>query len=287
MRTILIDKDEKICKLWQVQLKKFQNIHLQKDKSSYHDITIYNGTLNNLLYKLKEQNISNKRLALVSPGNSFGYLGGGFDLGIRNYFGGIEFEDWFRKKLDFKYHQIGDITTVSLIEWYELLTKEKEFHRDISFHYIIHVPTVITPVVSSELSRLDRKPVTDGYGTVFNAAWGAFMNVPNEADGLVLPGLCCGYGGIPIEVSAKAMAFAIRLYYLAKYNEKISKELPGALVMCFLGCPYSPFLGDLGLASKGQWSFKEECANAGIDFYAARNFKADTDSLNLLFPPHW
>lgn len=243
MRVILCDTNESICRMWFKFLP-----HGSK-------VSVHHGMLQSLV-RLE----GTSHCAVISPGNSFGYLGGGFDLAIRNYLGGAPFEAWFREQLGPFYHHVGSSTVVDL-------KKGPESWSSKGIRYIIHVPTIVAP--SKPL--YDRQnSMRTGYEPVFNATWNSLASTPSDVDTLIIPGLCSGWVGVPPRVTCKSMCFAIRLYLL---KHSISVDLQNVLIMHFLNCSFEPFITKTS---------REECGRLNIDL--SRSFNIDTDSLESILP---
>lgn len=252
MKVILCDTNETICRLWIRFLG-------GKARGSRPHFQVHHGSFEPLL-----RNEKFNRCAVISPGNSFGYLGGGFDLAIRNYFGGDAFELWFRQQLGSGYHHVGSSTVV------DLAGDGSEVWHKKGIRYIIHVPTIVAP---SRLLYDPKFPMRTGYEPVFNATWislnrGTSLNV----DTLIIPGLCSGWVGVPPEVSCKSMCFALRLYYM---RERVSIDLQNALIMYYLGYPFKPFMSS---------TCKEECRTLNININQLQKFNAETDLIESILP---
>lgn len=208
------------------------------------------GPLATLLARLTPS----ERVALVSPGNSYGFLGGGFDLALCTALGGAAFEAWFRARLRQQrgpYCPVGSCSVVGLAQG-------PFAHRNVQ--YVVHVPTVVTP----------RARVLDGSARVFDAMWNALEQCPGDVDLLVVPGLATGYAGVPPAVSCKSMAFA-----LAVHGLDVSVELRNALIMYYLGCGYDGFFSE---------ACRAECYKAGIDVHRLRAFDARYDAIQSILP---
>ncbi|CCK70516.1 putative ADP-ribose 1''-phosphate phosphatase KNAG_0E02570 [Huiozyma naganishii CBS 8797] len=262
IRIILCDSNEIVPYLW----KRFIPQAVPKNDKI---LCIHHGYLESLMENIRTGNDKHacKQYAIVSPGNCFGYLGGGFDLALRRYFGGIPFEKWFREQLGGRYHTVGSATVVDLLNCPLTRTQQQ---RD-GMRYIIHCPTVVAPTKPVFDSRA---PLDTGYKPVFNAMWNALMHAPKDIDGLIIPGLCTGYAGVPPAISCKSMAFALRLYLLGNL---ISKDLRNVIIMYYLGYPYEPFFPD---------SCREECALLGIDVDTLMKFDVQSGSLEDILPTY-
>lgn len=263
LKIILCDTNEAVVQLWSHYLPR--SIFHNDDK-----LVLHHGHLETLMSNLRETNHKPHtshplRYAIVSPGNSFGYLGGGFDLAIRSYFGGMPFESWFRKQLQDRYHTVGSATVVDL----SLCPLERTINCKDGIQYIIHVPTMITPGRSIFMQQ---DSIETGYKPVFNAMWNALMHAPDDIDGLIIPGLCTGWAGVPANISCKSMAFALRLCML---GDKITVNLRNVIIMYYLGYPYEPFFNQ---------DAQDECARLGIDIKSLKKFNISTGVLNDILP---
>lgn len=263
MKIILCDTNESVTQLWHHYLPR--NIFHNDGK-----LTIHHGHLETLMTDIREANHKPHvprplKYAIVSPGNSFGYLGGGFDVAIRSYFGGIPFESWFREQLQNRYHTVGSATVVNL----SLCPLERTTECRDGIEYIIHVPTMITP---AKRIFMPHDTIETGYKPVFNAIWNALMHTPDDVDGLIIPGLCTGWAGVPARISCKSMAFALRLYML---GDKISVNLRNVIIMYYLGYPYEPFFDQ---------DARDECVRLGIDIDSLERFNISTGLLNDILP---
>lgn len=256
-RIILCDTNEAIIKLWQQFLPK-----ALRNKESI--IKIHHGDLNSVMENTKKDVDNNKSMSIVSPGNCFGYLGGGFDLALYNYFGGKKFETWFRNRLGKCYRSVGATEVVDLSKKVD----GQSYGKD-GVKYILHVPTIVAP--SAPIYH-EGHPMITGFEPVFNSTWNALVHSPSDTDTIIISGLCTGYAGVPPEISCKSMIFAIRLYLL---GDKISRELKNILIMYFLNYPYEPFFLE---------SCKMECVQNGIDIERLKGFKAESDSIDIILP---
>lgn len=249
MKVILCDTNETICYLWK---------HLLHD---FKGVQIHHGRLSALVDGVLLESHSSQNIAIVSPGNSFGYLGGGFDLALYDYFGGKAFETWFRRQLKGGYRPVGSATALDLSHY------KNGLHKPIK--YIIHTPTVVAPC--NPLYERSR-PVQTGYEPVFNAIWNALVHAPNDVETIIIPGLCTGYVGVPPRISCKSMIFGLKLFLL---GDRVSNELKNVLIMCFLGYPFGPFLPEACI---------EEGESLGLHMKDSINFNVQADSIDCLLP---
>ncbi|GAV50708.1 hypothetical protein ZYGR_0Z01310 [Zygosaccharomyces rouxii] len=258
MKVILCDTNEAICKSW----VKFLGRNTRSSSEARFQFHIHHGSLEPLL-----KGESSTNCAVVSPGNSFGYLGGGFDLAIRNYLGGEKFESWFRQQIGPGYHHVGSSTVVDLGVG---SGSGSQIWGNRGIRYIIHVPTMVAP---SKPLYDPNFPMRTGYEPVFNATWNSLASsISLNVDTLIIPGLCSGWVGVPVEVTCKSMCFALRLYAM---RNQMSVDLQNALIMYFLKYPFKPFMRS---------SFKEECRELNINVNQLKNFDAERDSIESIMP---
>ncbi|CCE62536.1 hypothetical protein TPHA_0C03840 [Tetrapisispora phaffii CBS 4417] len=223
LRIILCDSNTELTKLWHKSLPK---ILIEK-----RQLRIINDNFKNLTTRYittnKIDGVDANRCSVVSPGNSFGFLGGGFDLALYENYGKKPFEDWVRSKLNHEYKPVGSLTIFD--------THEYPNHKIDAVRYIQHIPTMITPSKPLASSTADNSNLIQ---LVFNTMWVALNNVPEDVNTIIIPGLCTGYAGVSIELSTKVTSFAITLFYM---RTRISKDLLNKLIMIHMGNDYIPF----------------------------------------------
>ncbi|SCV01506.1 LAME_0G16644g1_1 [Lachancea meyersii CBS 8951] len=251
---ILVDKNAKLIEFW------------RRGLADLKYVKICTEDLDKLDFSAMESPKTKASAAVVSPGNSFGWLGGGFDLALQRFFGGPEFETYFRQQLGpTGYKPVGTATVV------ELGTKWSKN----GITRVIHVPTVVAPSLSRKVYDPAR-PVETGYGLVFNTLWSALTNTPKDAEVLVVPGLATGFAGVPVEVCSKAMELAIRLFQgSGSGSVSMSLELRNVIIMQFLGYRYNNFVPPQCL---------EECARLGINTKALLAYDACKDPIASILP---
>ncbi|GAV55499.1 hypothetical protein ZYGR_0AV01300 [Zygosaccharomyces rouxii] len=258
MRVILCDTNEAVCRSW----FRFLGGNIRRPSDTGLQFHIHHGSLESLLKGERSTNC-----AVVSPGNSFGYLGGGFDLAIRDYLGGEKFESWFRRQIGPGYHHVGSSTVVDL----GVNSGDgSQIWNNKGIRYVIHVPTMVAPSKSLYDPSF---PLRTGYEPVFNATWNSLASsMPLNVDTLIIPGLCSGWFGVPVEVTCKSMCFALRLYAM---KNQISVDLQNALIMYFLNYPFKPFISS---------SCKKECRELNINMSQLQKFDAERDSIESIIP---
>ncbi|SCU92298.1 LAFA_0F09362g1_1 [Lachancea sp. 'fantastica'] len=249
-RIVLLDTNIELVECWKRSLGDLKCVKISTD------------TLDSI--DLSSMGVSEtKKAAIVSPGNSFGWLGGGFDLALKVFFGGPQFESFFRHQL-----RMGSSAGYKPVQTTTVVELGTEWSRN-GISRVIHAPTMVAP--SRKIYDATR-PVETGYSLVFNTLWNVFLHAPQDTHVLVVPGLATGYAGVPVEVCSKAMALAIRLFLA---SEAMSQELKNVVIMQFLGYRYDAFVFD-GCA--------KECEELGINFSQLLAYDARTDPISHLLP---
>lgn len=162
--------------------------------------------------------------AIVSPGNSFGFLEGGFDLAISKYYANSlnlvipsntpkllpkHISAAFRNTIIEKEH--GYITPTNAVYFSSTFLQKINGLEQVSLSFsnlpdLIHVPTMTFP---SELPSHTNEMFL-GDSIVFNCTWNLLKCVENSLSKTInqnefrvlLSGLGTGYGAIPPELSA-------------------------------------------------------------------------------------
>lgn len=119
MRIILCDTNEVVTNLWQESIP---HAYIQNDKY----LCIHHGHLQSLMDSMRKGDAIHHghSYAIVSPGNSYGYLGGGFDKALYNYFGESPLKHGSGISLE------EDITRSDLLQWltYSDVLKRKQLN---------------------------------------------------------------------------------------------------------------------------------------------------------------
>lgn len=251
LKVVLCDTNAAVCARWRSEW----NASGAAARMDPLRVSVHHGAFDSVLHR-----VSGYAVAVVSPGNSYGFLGGGFDLAIAERLGGQPFEEWLRGQLGRRYHPVGSVSVVDLGGW----TAARDALR-----YVVHVPTVVTPC---RAVYEPRRAHVSGYARVFDATWQALASCPADVDVLVVPGLGTGYAGIPAAVACKSMVFALRVWGLGGY---VSRDLQNVLIMQFLGVGYDGFFGDM---------CREECQALGIDWERLQAFDVTRDSIGDILP---
>lgn len=277
MKVILLDKNTKICELWR---RSFKLLPTALIPNTSDHISIHNGILRTIprtlpicypLQELEEEvcSIPTSKLSIVSPGNSFGFLGGGFDEAIRDYFGGAPFEKWFQEQFQMKYNPVGNTTVIDLHNF-------EGGAKHASFQWIIHIPTMLSP----EKSLYDSgNPTFTGRFPVFNATWLALWNAPADCSSIIMPGLGTGWGSIPLEVACESMVLALWLWMV---RNKMSALLQRKIILRYFDSEYAPFVDSTYHSGEPITSLEEECQVLGLN-YTSLNSSSKPLSLQDIF----
>lgn len=212
MKIILLDRDENLVRCWRDDINRVE-AKLNKQKVA----------VETLRTSLSELSITNQtgRTTIVSPGNSFGYFGGGIDKITGQLFS----KDGNHKDiepivqhllLEESYSPPGSAKIVKFPN--EFLENTKAF-TDLQADSLIHSPTMRIP---EDLTK--DKSVTELYRFIFDTTWSILTQImifnrtnlaPEAAiETVVLPGLGTGYGHVPHEICSKSIVAAITIFFM-------------------------------------------------------------------------
>ncbi|GMG49371.1 unnamed protein product [Ambrosiozyma monospora] len=267
IRIILMDLNKTVCDTWLKHLSDFNKTKFSTTKNlSWFDIPleiiVHNGDFDQLASKVnlkpkpsfqhyneklmtstsaalvssipqtyeQHMKVNQCTTTIVSPGNSIGYMGGGFDKALAELFSPTgNPTNWKDTELAVQSNLLDGYkgyltpTNANLIEF-----KTDSFFQNskawnlLSANSILHIPTMRVP------RRLYHGPedTLDMYRFVFDSTW-EVLSTLNKAnlttlhlglnrysfiDTLVLTGFGTGYGKIPIDVMCKAMISAITIF---------------------------------------------------------------------------
>lgn len=155
-RIVLYDKNESLCNEWKKQFKNYPNVEIRK------------CNFEELEYE-----------RVVTAGNSFGWMTGGIDLAVRNYYG-IQLQDEIQKIILSEFQHELPVGESIIIDTFDLKKR-----------YLIYVPTMRYPMKISEID-------------VFYV----FAKLLEKYDDFACCGLGTGTGGISEEECAKQMRMA-------------------------------------------------------------------------------
>ncbi|VEU19985.1 DEKNAAC100138 [Brettanomyces naardenensis] len=245
IRIVLLDLNKSICDAWLKSLEEFNRSPYSKSNLLWFDspveIYVHNGSFESLSEELEMKpkypyvrssdyhyqiTSAYTTTTVLSPGNSVGYMGGGFDRVLANLFSHNDFT-WKHAEMHVQSQLLdqykGYLTpgNANLIEFHS-----DAFYRDskawnlLNANSILHLPTMRVPRPLVNLSTLEL------YRFVFDCTW-ELLSTVNKAnietlkwkedkhaviDTLLLTGIGTGYGGVPIEIVGKAMIAAIVIF---------------------------------------------------------------------------
>ncbi|KAH3668125.1 hypothetical protein OGAPHI_001879 [Ogataea philodendri] len=197
MRIILIDADGVICEFWQ---KLLQSRIGGRAKSV--DIEVFHGYLDGLDFSVSEESV------FVSPGNSFGGMGGGYDKALASLFaedGNWQNTDRFvRGWISANSRGYSSPGTAQLIEFSMNRSQAWKKHRS---RTLLHLPTMVTP---GKLGFTKSQTFT----AVFDWTWQCLIKIhqKKELKVAVFTGMGTGYGQLDKETVCNAMVSAIFMF---------------------------------------------------------------------------
>jgi len=239
MKIIFMDQNTTMCKALTKELNSLSQLNLNPTWfESPVDISIQHS-------KLQDLKINNEygRTAIVSPGNSLGFLGGGLDKFIGQIFdpngNHTKSEKYIREKLTNGYSPPGIVRIVTIPD--EELKGSIAFEK-LGANSIIHAPTMRTPV------SLINDGMLFAYRLVFDLTWQILSVVDifnkdtsndksDQIETIVLPGLGTGYGKIPYDVCSKSMFAAISIF-----TSQYTVDEKSVLTLKYLGHKYQSLI---------------------------------------------
>lgn len=216
MKIVFMDHNGPMCKAWSKDLKLLTDqLQLQlKWNKQYIKFSVQNAKLQDL-----EMNNQYGRTAIVSPGNSLGYLGGGLDKHIGEVFSPNknhkDAERFILDGLKNGYRPPGTVKIITIPD--EKLRRSVAFEK-LQANSIIHAPTMRSPInLVKDLGE------SHAYRLIFDITWQILTEVDafnknlhikggDRIETIVLAGLGTGYGKIPYEMASKSMLAAIGIF---------------------------------------------------------------------------
>lgn len=243
LRVVLVDNNPKLIKEWTRQLRQTPGHRKLK-------IETFSGSLSEVSIK------SLNRCAILSPANSIGGMGGGFDKALCDLFSVDKdcraVESWIRRYLRHGYTPLGTSHLVDFDDFPGF--KDSEAWKKLNASSIIVTPTMRVPkrIYRDEISMND--PVQEEgrrnvVRFIFDCVWESLCSVARynekidiqesasetKIDTIIMPGLGTGYGGLPFSLAAKGMIGALSLWGISKPVDV------GLLCLIFLGENYNAF----------------------------------------------
>jgi O-acetyl-ADP-ribose deacetylase (regulator of RNase III) len=268
-----------MIKAWNKQLismyKKDEKFGLTVDMETYY------GTLESIpSLKMDEQS----RTAIVSPANSIGGMGGGFDETLCRLFAssGLNYksriETWIRNYLRHGYTPLGTAHVVEFFNYpqYELSKAWNNYKAN----SIVVLPTMRVPrniynVSVNDLEHVKEYKNREIVRFVFDCVWEILCAVSRhnekvieedykdnqfkgKVDTIIIPGLGTGYGGLPFNLVAKGMIGALYIWgiNLDLFNNNSIDR--GLMCLAFLNEDYTIFKNFNIVKSKHQTFHKDK-----------------------------
>ena len=182
MQIVLASTDDDLVRSWESTCGNIENVK------------IYRGSIFDV-----------KCDAIVSPTNSFGFMDGGLDLEISQYFGG-HVQERLQKSIQTRHH--GEL----LVGMAEVINTD---HAEVP--YLIAVPTMRVPTVLTDTVNVylaTRAILTlVKFGTVPDGT-----PVKHIIETIAIPGLGTGIGKVPLDICAHQMKVAIADIFFSQYK---------------------------------------------------------------------
>lgn len=188
------------------------------ERQNYQSKSVSITVPDKLGFSLKETVEKNHVDAVVSPGNSFGFLNGGFDKSIAEYYGEymnnenttpsvVEVSKRFQRELLKRVGGYNPPGSALIVDMHDVL----ELNSDIKLPKLIHVSTMAMP---ERISPED--PV------IFNSLWNLITSVSSdeEISNCLLTGLGTGTGGVSHSSFVNQLIAVCRLNDLFKGYQK-------------------------------------------------------------------
>lgn len=245
-RIVLLDLNKSICDAWTKSVHDFNKTAYSTKNLVWFDVPVeihvHNGSFASLAEELKlqptlkcegqhgyHQQISRNyaTTTILSPGNSIGYMGGGFDKALANLFSHGNFgwkhtEKHVQSQLLDLYKGYLTPENANLIEFStDSFYCDSKAWNTLSANSILHMPTMRVPRPLTTATS-----VIEQYRYVFDCTW-ELLSTVNKANietlkweddrhavinTMVLTGIGTGYGGIPVQIVGKAMVAAIVIF---------------------------------------------------------------------------
>ncbi|ODQ48029.1 hypothetical protein PICMEDRAFT_72027 [Pichia membranifaciens NRRL Y-2026] len=268
LKVILVDSNPFLIDAWSRQLSSAQRFSKLKFPLTL-TVETHRGKLATVPIE------GDARTAIVSPANSIGGMGGGFDEALCTLFNPTEeviktgtsnaVESWIRRYLHHGYTPLGTAHVVEFSDFPQF--RHSKAWTQLRANSIVVVPTMRVPHSIYTVKEGDSEDVVDTKNRgvvsfVFDCMWEALCavnrynarlgmqdHVPVKADlagkvdTLVIPGLGTGYGNLPIELVAKGMVGALTIWgaELNQPSRETSNVDRGLLCLAFLGEDYTLF----------------------------------------------
>lgn len=238
LKIVLVDTNTQLINAWKKQLKSISN-----NKLSFQ-VHVHDGKIDSIVNNDK-QNLS----AIVSPANSIGGMGGGFDNKLCELFsnendqreeGQVKIENWIRKYLHHGYTPLG---TAHVIEFNDMTN----FEQSKAWILLNAVSIIIVPTmrVPKQIYPDDIDSNIKTVRFIFDCIWETLCALDrhnrvasnSKINTLIIPGLGTGFGKLPIDMVAKGMVGAINIWGMI-LEDSVDR---GLLCLSFLNENYNTF----------------------------------------------
>lgn len=235
---VFLDISEKFTTLLKKTFIAANNALLQRNipPIKYH---VFLGSLDELINSWKSIQPPNSKIdnfVICTPGNSLGFMNGGFDGSLVKSINGssTKFQDYLLDKSN-SYTPPGTVNKINLFEVLGNDYKNSKSWELMKIETILHCPTMIVP---EEI--LDEN-------MVFNCMWNIFNSTERNSN-LIIPGFGTGYGSILLERAAMDMVAATILHKM-EISQPLKRSL---LILIYLGKQYQKLLNkeDIGTFEK-------------------------------------
>lgn len=263
LRVVLVDRNAALVNAWSKQLASV--LKHSGEGTSTLSIETHQGTLSSLPDGKRDE-----RTAIVSPANSIGGMGGGFDEALSDLYASqgtsslqrtVESVELFvRRNLRHGYTPLG---VSHVVEFYNYPDFQKsKAWLNLRANSLVVLPTMRVPRSIYDVERNDsvdvkRRKDMNVVRFIFDCVWEVLSatsrhnekfgwnaeddEIQGRIDKVVIPGLGTGYGHLPTDLVAKGMMGALTLWGLCLPETQRDVIYKGVLCLAFLGEDYTTF----------------------------------------------
>lgn len=264
LKIVLVDSNPLLVNAWNKQIQSILKYNGQL--KSTVSIEVHQGTLSSL----NPIHENNRKTTIVSPANSIGGMGGGFDEALCELYTtnvGKEtklasIETFIRNHLRHGYTPLG---TAHILEFHDFPNfKESVAWKKFRANSIVVIPTMRVPksiytVLKEDSIYTIRVKHLEIVRFVFDCVWeimcavsrhneknqeGFENDIHGKIDNIILPGLGTGYGGLPTDLVSKGMIGALSLWGLKLGSIDKYELYRGVICLAFLREDYTVFDND-------------------------------------------
>lgn len=228
---VFISTNKRLCDRWN-----FHNQKLAELIPCNHSFEVYNLSIDSFV---RHTSIDNT--AFVSPTNSLGYMGGGYDKALLNCFTQDYklLESKIQALLLNKNNGYTPLTSVNVIDVPDhddahdpSESSSESSSASLSCPKLILIPSMVIP------ERIASPHV------IFDSVWNLLLHLssnPQHITNIVLPGIGGGYGHVDPDTIARLMIGAIYIYSLESEMNRLSQLKKSILILFWLGKDYRKF----------------------------------------------